>query len=63
MGREKKNPVGSRRVLDDISLLPQALQKQFLSDRETVLPYQQALEALAVLMSAHFELDWGGKGG
>ncbi len=63
MGREKKNPVRSRGVLDDISLLPHALQTQFLSDREIVLPYQHALEVLAVLMRAHFGLDWGGKGG
>jgi len=57
MGREKKNPVRIRRVLDDISLLPHALQTQSLSDREIVLPHQHALEALAVLMSAHFGLD------
>src|SRR2546425_8540450 len=54
----RKNPVRSRRILDDIDLLPQALQKQSLADREIVLPSQQALEALAVLMSANWTRLW-----
>ncbi len=61
MGREKKNPVRSRRSLDDRDLLPQGLREQSLSQREIVLPYRQALEALSVLMAAKRALlGWEG---
>ena len=36
--------------MDEIDLLPQVLRKQSLSHREIVLPYQQALEVLSVLV-------------
>ncbi len=47
--------------MDDIDLLPQVLRKQSLSHREIVLPYQQALEALEVLVRANWALlGWEG---
>jgi hypothetical protein len=47
--------------LDDIDLLPQVLREQSLSQREIVLPYRQALEALWVLMTARWALlGWEG---
>ncbi len=47
--------------MDEISLLPQMLREQSLSDREIVLPYQEAKEALELLERAHWALlGWGG---
>ncbi len=47
--------------MDEIDLLPQVLRKQSLSHREIVLPYQQALEALSVLVIAQWALvGWEG---
>src|SRR5713226_260012 len=61
MGREKKKALRGGRALDEIDLLPQALREQSLSDREIILPYQQALEALSVPMRANWvRLGWEG---
>jgi hypothetical protein len=47
--------------MDDISLLPQMLREQSLSDREIVLPYQEAKEALELLERVHWALlGWEG---
>ncbi len=50
-------------MMDEIDLLPEALRSQSLSEREIVLPYQQALEALEILVAANFALlGWEGWG-
>ena len=47
--------------MDEIDLLPEALRSQSLSEREIVLSYQQALEALEILVAANFALlGWEG---
>jgi hypothetical protein len=48
-------------MMDEIDLLPEALRSQSLSEREIVLSYQQALEALEILVAATFALlGWEG---
>lgn len=47
--------------MDEIDLLPEALRSQSLSEREIVLSYQQALEALEILVAANCALlGWEG---
>src|SRR2546421_12940615 len=47
--------------MDNIELLPKALREQSLSDREIVLPYQEALQALDLLTAARWALlGWEG---
>jgi hypothetical protein len=42
--------------MDDIALLPKTLRHQSLSDREIVLPYQEALQAIHILVAANWAL-------
>lgn len=37
--------------MEDIDLLPEALWSKSLSDREIVLPYQEAFQALDILVA------------
>ena len=47
--------------MEDIDLLPEALRSKSLSDREIVLPYQEALQALDILTAAGWAfLGWEG---
>lgn len=47
--------------MDEIDLLPEALRSQSLSKREIVLPYQQALDALEILVVAKLAVvGWEG---
>jgi hypothetical protein len=47
--------------MEDIDLLSEALRSQSLSDREIVLPYQEALQALDILVRANWALlGWEG---
>lgn len=47
--------------MEGIELLPQVLREQSLSQREIVLPYQEALTALELLISARWALlGWEG---
>lgn len=42
-------------------LLPEALRKQSLSEREIVLPFQETLQALEILATAGYSLQgWEG---
>ncbi len=48
-------------IVKDIDLLPTELREKSLSDREIVLPYQEALQALDVLVEAKWALlGWEG---
>jgi hypothetical protein len=49
MEREKKEALRGRRSVDEIDLLPQMLREPSLADREIVLPYQRAKDALELL--------------
>ncbi len=47
--------------MEDIDLLPEALRSKSLSDREIVLPYQEAFQALDILVAAQWALlGWEG---
>src|SRR5260370_1333397 len=47
--------------MEDIDLLPETLRSQSLSDREIVLPYDEALQALDILVKADWALlGWEG---
>ena len=47
--------------MEGIDLLPEALRSKSLSDREIVLPYQEALQALDILTAAGWAfLGWEG---
>lgn len=47
--------------MEDIDLLPEILRSQSLSDREIVLPYDEALQALDILVKANWApIAWEG---
>jgi hypothetical protein len=47
--------------MEDIDLLPEILRSQSLSEREIVLPYDEALQALDILVKADWALlGWEG---
>ncbi|WP_157507961.1 hypothetical protein [Ktedonobacter racemifer] len=47
--------------MNDTNLLPEALRKQSLSEREIVLPFQETLQALEILATAGYSLQgWEG---
>jgi hypothetical protein len=47
--------------MEDIDLLPETVRSKSLSDREIVLPYQEALQALDILVMADWALlGWEG---
>jgi hypothetical protein len=57
----RKKLEDGRRSVGEISLLPQMLWEQSLSDREIVLSHQEAKEALDFLERAHWALlGWEG---